>query len=324
MSNPWVIKYCPKRLEEISGNRSELIAQLSRKSPSQLPHLLLHGPPGSGKNTFVSTLLKKLYGPDFHTHVKLINASKDRGIASIRKLKLFAKTLDGKPHIIVFDEADKFTPDAQQALRRIMELGAKNVRFFFLCNRICKIIFPIQSRTEILYFAPFAHENALRILKKITREEKLVISDLQLQQIVHLTEGDIRRAITLLYSTALVHPSQPILDEDIIYASGDIPDPLWKKILLLNSVAETTTLAEELVSASYSFKLLMLKIQGYVLKESKCSDLQKAKFLSNLGVWEVDYLKGKNIEVLFPLLLLKFYIKILLVEEQEEQEEAET
>lgn len=160
-SKPWIEQYRPKCIEEISliGNIREILAQTVESG--KLPHLLFYGPPGSGKTSTAITIARHLYGSDIiKSHVMELNASDDRGIDVIReRIKHFASTTvalkfnNGElvsHKLLILDEADSMTVNAQQALRRTIETSSKITRFCFICNYVSRIIEPITSSSIFL------------------------------------------------------------------------------------------------------------------------------------------------------------------------------
>lgn len=145
----------------------------------QLPHLLFYGPPGTGKTSTILACARQLYSPaHFKSMVLELNASDDRGIGIVRgQILNFASTRTifcGTFKLIILDEADAMTNDAQNALRRIIEKYTENVRFCIICNYLSKIIPALQSRCTRFRFAPLSTEQMLPRLNKIIQEEKYV------------------------------------------------------------------------------------------------------------------------------------------------------
>jgi len=155
----------------------------------QVPHLLLYGPPGTGKTSTILALAKELFGHEFFKHrVIELNASDERGIAVVReKIKKFAQRKIAKHpdanfncpaiQIVILDEADSMTIDAQAALRRIIEQYSANTRFAIICNYISKIIDPLTSRCVKFRFSPIAREAQIERLKHICEKEQVKVAN---------------------------------------------------------------------------------------------------------------------------------------------------
>lgn len=150
---PWVEKYRPNALQELISHE-DIINTIRRFiSEDKLPHLLFYGPPGTGKTSTILACAKELYSPrEFSSMVLELNASDDRGINVVRGQVLnFASTrtiFNSGFKLVILDEADSMTQDAQNALRRIIEKFTENVRFCLICNYLSKIIPALQSRYE--------------------------------------------------------------------------------------------------------------------------------------------------------------------------------
>ncbi|GAY25016.1 replication factor C small subunit [Desulfurococcaceae archaeon AG1] len=202
----WTEKYRPRTLDEVV-NQSDVVARLKVfVKEKNMPHLLFTGPPGVGKTTVALALVHDLYGEGYRRYVLEMNASDERGIDVIRtKVKEFARSAvvgDVPFKVIILDEADNMTADAQQALRRLMEMYVSTTRFILMANYSSKIIEPIQSRCAVFRFSPLSREDVVKRLKEIAEKEGVNYEPESLDAIYDITEGDMRRAINILQAAA--------------------------------------------------------------------------------------------------------------------------
>ncbi|MBI2003872.1 replication factor C small subunit [Candidatus Pacearchaeota archaeon] len=210
-SSIWTEKYRPKEFSEVVGQNDIIKRVESLTKAMNIPHLLFAGPAGVGKSTLALVVVKELFKNTWKENYLELNASDERGINVVReKVKSFARTksLGKVPFKIIFlDEADALTPEAQQALRRTMENYSSGCRFILSCNYSSKIIDPIQSRCAIFRFKLLEKKDIEKVLQKIAKNENLTMHPDVLEIIYEGSEGDCRRSINLLQSTAAISPS---------------------------------------------------------------------------------------------------------------------
>nr|POE48341.1 replication factor c subunit 2 [Quercus suber] len=219
---PWVEKYRPKSLDDVTAQDHTVTVLRRTLQSANLPHMLFYGPPGTGKTSTVLALAKQLYGPELiKSRVLELNASDERGISIVReKVKDFARMQLSNPpsgpagaeyrkkypcppyKIIVLDEADSMTQDAQSALRRTMETYSKITRFCLICNYVTRIIDPLASRCSKFRFKMLDEGNAGRRLEDIAKLENVRLEEGVVETLLKSSEGDLRKAITFLQSAA--------------------------------------------------------------------------------------------------------------------------
>ena len=172
-----------------------------------IPHILLYGPAGTGKTTAAKLITANLDVDDLY-----INCSDENGIETIReKVKLFASAATFRAlKVVIMDEADFLTINAQAALRNVIETFSKTTRFIFTCNYIERIIDPIQSRTSVFEILP---PSKSEVAKRCTSHSTETLVD-----IVNKTYPDIRKTLNLLQSCVVYDPSGTFLqlNKDIV------------------------------------------------------------------------------------------------------------
>ena len=188
----WVEKYRPSNLDTYIGNdqlKSKVKVYLES---GDLPHLLLYGKAGTGKTT-----LAKLLVNNIECDYLYINASDENNVETVRtKVKSFASTMGFKDYkVIILDECDYITPNAQAALRNLMETFSKHCRFILTCNFVERIIDPIQSRCQSFQVIPPDRKQVAIHLSNILHSEGVEseVSDIAL--LVNSGYPDIRRVI---------------------------------------------------------------------------------------------------------------------------------
>jgi len=189
--------------------------------------LILHN------TTLALVLARELYGDQWRQNVLQTNASDERKIEVIRgKVKEFARTVaigDVPFKLIVLDEADALTNEAQQALRRMMEMYANVSRFVFCVNYSSKIIEPLQSRCAVFRFKALDDKHVEEFVNRIVKGEKLKITEDGIKAVVRISEGDLRKAANILQVASALKEK---ITEDVVYEAASLARPQEVKQML--------------------------------------------------------------------------------------------
>jgi len=188
----WVEKYRPNKLEDYVGNEHLKAKVEGYLESGDVPHLLLYGKAGTGKTT-----LAKLIVNSIECDYIIINASDENNVDTVRnKVKNFASSMGFKPFkIIIMDEFDYMTPNAQAILRNLMETFSKHCRFILTCNYVEKVIEPIQSRCQSFQIVPPTKKDVAIQMSKILKAENIEFDVKDLVPIIDSAYPDIRKVI---------------------------------------------------------------------------------------------------------------------------------
>jgi len=256
---PWIEKYRPLTLNNIVSNNENINTIKKLLKANVLPHLLFYGIPGTGKTSTIMAIAKELYGNNIKLMTLILDASDDRGINSVREdIKGFAEKSNifiKGVKLIILDEADAMTYDAQFALRRIIEKYSDTIRFCLICNYENKIIPAIRSRFFNFKFNLITKDLIIKKLKEIAINENMNISDDSIFTISQYSYGDLRKAINLLHSISLY-------DYD-----KKINNTLCCKIIGIPLYSEILQIYELLNNNSILFNNKYLKIYNFIRSE---------------------------------------------------------
>ena len=302
----WVEKYRPKEISEIIG-QTEIIGSLNAliKDPTDMPHLMFSGSAGVGKTTTALCITRQILGDNIEGNLLELNASDERGIGMVRekvkKFSAFAGLSNAPFKIIILDEADEMTSDAQTALRRIIEDTAKICRFILIANNVSKIIDPIQSRCATFKFTTVSEEDIIGRLEVISKKEKVKTNKKGLKAIYDYSEGDLRHAINLMQATASLGE---ITEETVKVSSGltktsDVDEVL--KIALSGDIIKSREKMIELIKVygmSVSDFLKYINSAVFKSKHEKLSDI-----LEIVAKYDYRILVGANSEIQLSAML---------------------
>ncbi|CAK4495131.1 unnamed protein product [Aphanomyces euteiches] len=272
---PWVEKYRPSSLNDLIAH-ADIVSTLNRLIDAQkLPHLLFYGPPGTGKTSMILAAARRLYGNNYASMVLELNASDDRGINVVRdQIKEFAgtkKLFSSGIKLIILDEADAMTNDAQFALRRVIEKYTKNARFCLICNYVSKIIPALQSRCTRFRFSPLAEHQVKDRVEHIAKAENVNMTPDGFQAVLRLGGGDMRRILNILQATNMAHD---VVNEANVYLCTGNPLP-----------ADITAMCNWLWTESFEDCV------------RQCLELQKLKGYATMDLLDQVYNKTNELEL---------------------------
>ncbi len=286
----WAEKYRPKTLETYIGNQHLKDKVTAYLKSGDIPHLLLYGRAGGGKTTLAKIIVNHI-----ECDYLYINASDENNVDTVRnKVKNFASTMGFKDYkIIILDECDYITPNAQAALRNLMETFSKHCRFILTCNYVERIIDPIQSRCQSYQIIPPYKKEVAEHIVSILKNENIKFNLEDVAVIITAGYPDIRRVINAVQRQSLDGHLRLDISEAILH------DYKLKVVEILKSSG---------VNKKESFTQLR-----QVLADAKVTDFADLFRLlyDNLD----DYARGKKAQVI--LILAKYELSDAQVVDKE-------
>jgi replication factor C subunit 2/4 len=307
---PWVDKYRPKTLDDII-QQDEIINFLKKSLlTGNMPHLLFHGPPGTGKTSAILAIARQLYGPiKFSERVIELNASDDSGINAVRhKIITFAEMKIGNIDknypcppfkIVILDEADAMTVEAQSALRKVMEDLSNITRFCFICNYIEQISEPINSRCMKFRFKPVNINSINDKLNYIAEKENMIVSNDIINAISNISKGDLRRSIMTLQNLNYLYKYKGNISVTDVYdITNMLPindlNNIWD---ICNSnepdIIYLIELTNKLIESGYPIDNILYQLKNKTI-DSIITDYQKSLICIQLHITEKRLIEGSN------------------------------
>jgi replication factor C small subunit len=306
----WAEKYRPKSLDTII-NQKEIVDRLkSFAQAKNVPHCIFAGPPGTGKTTAALCLARDLYGEGYREHLMELNASDERGIKIVREtVKTFARTrsIGEIPFkILILDEADNMTSDAQQALRRTMERFTETCRFVMIANYSGKIIEPLQSRCAPFRFSYMQQQDQDRYLRNIINKENIKILDEGYDAIFEVSQGDLRRATNTLQAAASMGK---LIDTEIVYsvighANPEDVNTMIKTAMKGDFLEARKQLREMIMKYGVAGSDIVKQIHTAIFR-SMLPDSWKVTLSEAVGEADFRLVQGADVEVQLSALLAR-------------------
>ena len=244
---PWVEKYRPRTLDEIISHDRIIETLKNFIKKKCFPHLLFHGPPGTGKTSTIFACAKELFGKSYPLMVLELNASDDRGIEVVRnRIKQFvsaksvffhdedSQTAANMFKLVILDETDAMTGDAQAILRKVVEKYTKTTRFCLICNFVQNIIPALQSRCTKFRFSPIANNKIKTKIISVKQQENIKLTPKGLNTLLKRSKGDMRKIFNILQSTSMAYD---IVNEKNVNNCVGFPQKL-QIFTIMNSLIE--------------------------------------------------------------------------------------
>lgn len=286
----WFEKYKPTLIQEVVGQ--DKIKDVLRNCliNKNIPHLLLHGYSGVGKSIIISNFIKQYYGSSIDDMVLQLNSTDERGIKVVReKINSFSKKIIPKclkdkgilHKLVILEDAETITNDAQTSLRRCVETYSNITRFCIICNNKSKIIEPIISRCCQFFFDKIKLPVIYNKLEEICISEKMEYDPVNLELISKKSNGDIRKAITTLQTHYYL--SRKVSD---YLSSEEDNNKLVAEFVNVSCNGEHNDILQfnrNTISQGYNIKEIIININTYVISDTNFNIYLKKKVICNLS-----------------------------------------
>jgi len=318
---PLIEKFRPQKLNDVMSH-DNIVECLKRFiKTKQLPHLIFSGPAGTGKTSTILACAKELYKENFSMMVLIINASEERGVEVVRtKITEFSKTKgmffnDCPYKLIILDEADAMTSEAQSMLVNIIEKTSQNARFCLICNYIKKIKPAILSRCTLFKFPPLKREFIIEKILSIQKTLNINITTEGIDKLIKISNGDMRKILNILQATNML---SNVIDEECITSCLGYPSNVDIKLIykyLTNKKMKMcdiyTNIYDIIIRNNYSLNDVIIELTDILINDKNISLISMKYIIKQLSIIELHMITNK-IQI---LALISLFIKGLYLNE---------
>ena len=313
-SLPWVEKYRPRKIDNISLDKNIKIQIKKMIEDKDIRNVILEGPSGVGKTSTVRCIAREIFGKYYSNKVLEINASDDRGIKIQNPIDVFNRAYThieeddvGKiPNfkLVILDEADNMTDKAKHNITKFIETNSNGVRFAFTCNSKDNISTAIQSRCHIINYPKLEKNFVIKRLKEICIAESIYSNKTKTEKdkldagifaIAEIADGDLRIAVNTLQ---LTYDRFGTIDKDNVYSTYDKPHPEQSREIINAcidvDISRANTLITDMIKRGYSVTDIAAGL-NIALRQSICNDIPndiKIKLLEKISYAQYNVSQG--------------------------------
>lgn len=318
-TQPWIEKYRPHTLDQIVSHQYIISTLRQYISEGTFPNLILYGAAGVGKTTLIKACATEMFKDNVHLLTLEINASEERGIDVVRScITQFSNNTNAltnkfKIQLIILDEADSMTYDAQLALKNVIDAYSRTTRFCLICNCIKKIHNSLISRCVKFRLHTLNLSQMTQRMKYISEQEKVNITNHALNRIISYSHGDLRRAINILQASHTAYSNILIDEQQIAKYLNQLPPETIEKIIHIcinNTIASSYQQVNQILqNNSYSLHELLSRLVSYlnsliISNANKIFDNEQCfKLIRHIGKMEYQLFNNVNTTVLLLSLI---------------------